>query len=72
VVLMALSSAMFLSLVEVALAGGDATACAEPSIPLRLDAAVFLVDLVRRVHKTPIWSLRSVFEILFDISTQCF
>jgi hypothetical protein len=30
------------------------------------------VDLVRRVHKTPIWSFRSVFEILFDIITQCF
>jgi hypothetical protein len=44
VVLMALSSAMFPSLVEVALADGDATARAEPSIPLRLDAAVFLVD----------------------------
>jgi hypothetical protein len=42
VVLMALSSAMFLSLVKVALVGGDATACAEPLIPLRLDAAVFL------------------------------
>jgi hypothetical protein len=42
VVLMALSSATFPSLVEVALVGGDATARAEPSIPLRLDIAVFL------------------------------
>jgi hypothetical protein len=28
--------------------------------------------LVCRVHKTPIWSFRSVFEILFDITTHCF
>jgi hypothetical protein len=50
VVLMALSSAMFPSLVEVALAGGDATARAGPSIPLRLDTAVFL-DIDRAMVK---------------------
>jgi hypothetical protein len=31
-----------------------------------------VLALVRCVHKTPIWSFRSDFEILFDISTQCF
>jgi hypothetical protein len=42
VVLIALSSAMFLLLVEVAFAGGEATACAEPLILLCLNATVFL------------------------------
>jgi hypothetical protein len=40
---------------------------------LRTHNQIFqILEVVRRVHKTPIWSFRSVFEILFDISTQCF
>jgi len=44
--LVALSGVMVSSFVEVALAGGYAAARAEPWIPLRLGAAVFL-DLGR-------------------------
>jgi hypothetical protein len=44
VVLITLSSVIFLSLVKVALADEDVTACTEPLILLRLDAAVFLVN----------------------------
>jgi hypothetical protein len=56
VVLVVLSGAMFSSLVELALAGGDAAARAEPSIPLFLGAMVFL-GLARAMLEIVLWKL---------------